>query len=101
MLVQTLKHLGPSQQQKETFSAAAKTQKNSGLFVRQNFTTEIIAAINLDYYTAITGLVYNVNCGNPRASVNSSDLLVKKTYFNATVDDLMTGTVLNQPRPVD
>ena len=28
-------------------------------------------------------------------------LLVKKTYFNAVVDDLMSGTYLNQPRPVD
>ena len=45
MLVQTLKHLGPLEQQKETFSAAAKTQKNLGLFVRQNFTCQCIISV--------------------------------------------------------
>ena len=34
-------------------------------------------------------------------TVNTLDLLVKKTYFTAAVDDLMAGTFLNQPQPVD
>ena len=34
-------------------------------------------------------------------TINTLDLLVKKTYFTAAIDDLMAGTFLNQPPPVD